>query len=395
MDSLKAEYLDEKSASRLFSRLFLFGITILLISLYFLVDNKKHFFFSYLTSFSFYLSVSLGSFFLVLIFYLTRAGWSVVIRRIPEVFMKNITTVAILFLPILFGLHELYHWTHAEEVAHDALLQAKEPYLNIPFFIIRCTFFFAIWIWLSRKFFNKSVQQDTSGDSKLTIALQNMSTYGILIYALTLTFSSIDWLMSLTPHWFSTIFGVYFFAGSVVAALAVTIITISMLQRKGYLIAIVTKEHFHDLGKLLYGFNVFWAYIAFSQYFLIWYANIPEETEFFIHHFTGSWKTVGIFLTIGHFAIPFVFFMSRHMKRNLKINVGFSIWLLIMHYVDLYWLIMPTYDHHGIHISIIDALIFSGLGCFYIAALIKILTKVSLFPVKDPRIEESMSFVNH
>ena len=394
METIKPEYLDSKIIKKLSSVLLLIGVSSFLISLYFLFDNQKHFFFSYLTSFAYFLSISLGSMFLILIFALTRAGWCAVIRRAPELMMKNIGIIALLFIPLLFGLHDLYHWTHHDAVATDVLLQLKQPYLNVPFFVIRAILFFGIWIWLANAFFKRSIKQDETGDKSLTLENQKMSTYGILLFALTLTFCSIDWFMSLTPHWFSTMFGVYFFAGSTVAALALTIILFAILKKNGLLKNIVSVEHFHDLGKLLYGFNVFWAYIAFCQYFLIWYANIPEETEFFIHHFTGTWKTVGIVLAVGHFAIPFVLFMSRHVKRNIKLNVFFSSWLLIMHFLDLYWLIMPTYDHHGIHASAVDFLIFIALGCFYFASILRLTDKKSLFPVQDPRLKESIKFTN-
>ena len=308
--------------------------------------------------------------------------------------MKNVGLMAILFIPLLFGIHELYHWSHPSEVAKDALLQAKSGYLNIPFFIFRAALFFGIWLWLSKVFYKKSTEQDISGNPDNTVKMQKYSTFGILLFALTVTFSGIDWVMSLTPHWYSTMIGVYFFAGAAVVSLSVMSLIAIMLRKAGYLREVLTVEHFHDLGKLLYGFNVFWAYIAFSQYFLIWYANIPEETVFYIQHFAGTWQYVAAFLVIGHFAIPFVMFMSRHAKRNLTFHAGMMCWLIFMHIVDLYWFIMPNVIPEGFHIGFEPFACFAAIGGLYIGVLFTRMSKVALYPLQDPRLEEASHVQN-
>lgn len=373
---------------------FIIGGISLLISLVLGMKDPHHVFSSYLTAFSFFTTISLGAMFFVLIQFVTRAGWSVVVRRVPEVLMSNITLMALFFIPLLFGMHELYHWTHESAVSTDLLLQGKAPYLNVPFFILRAVLFFGLWTWISKTFFKGSQEQDVSGDPSITLGLQRKSTFCIIIFGFTLTFAAVDWIMSLTPHWYSTIFGVYIFAGSLVVFFAVTSLLYMVLRHYGFLKNIVSLEHFQDLGKFLYGFNLFWAYIAFSQYFLIWYANIPEETVWFIDHFAGSWNSVAILLSVGHFAIPFVIFMSKHAKRNLKFHAGVALWLIFMQIVDLYWIIMPNVSKAGIHVTIADITCLLGIGGIYFAVFFKKLATINLIPVKDPRLAESLSFEN-
>ena len=216
----------------------------------------------------------------------------------------------------------------------------------------------------------------------------------MILFGLTITLAGIDFVMSLTPHWYSTIFGVYIFAGAVVVAHAVTSFIYIFLRKKNLLKELVTIEHFHDLGKLVYGFNVFWAYIAFCQYFLIWYANVPEETIFYAKHFVGSWNTVAIFLAIGHFAIPFVLFMSRWIKRNLFTHAAIVLWIVFMHFVDLYWIIIPNVVKKGFVFNLLDITLVFGLGAIYFGFFFRKLRSVNLAPLKDPRVKESLSFVN-
>ncbi len=368
-----------------------FGGLGLLLAFLLIQRHNHHFFYSYLTSYMYFLSLSLGGMFFVLMAYLTRAGWSVAIRRVPEALMKNIVVMLVLFIPIVLGLHELYHWTHHDEVAKDVILQSKSPYLNTLFFLIRAAFFFACWLFIGHFFYKWSIAQDRSKDKSITLHLQRYATIGTLIFALTLTFAAIDWMMSLTPHWYSTIYGVYFFAGSAVSSLCAISLVFLILRKGGFLRNVLTLGHFHDLGKLIYGFMIFWAYISFSQYFLIWYANIPEETVFYLARIQGSWNVMGIFLVIGHFALPLIFFISRHARRNLITHGITVIWLLAMHYVDLYWMIMPTVNPEGIHFSLLDVACFIGIGGIFLGALFSRLQKHSLIPIGDPRLNESLN----
>ncbi len=373
---------------------FLFGSVMLFLSLILYFTDKHHFFFSYLNSYVFFFTLTLGAMFLVLIQYVTSTGWSVVVRRVPEVLMNNIMVIIVLFIPILFGMHDLYHWTHIEEVLHDHILAIKQPYLNVPFFVIRFILYFALWRWISKTFFSSSINQDQTGQHSLTMDLERKSTYSLIFLSLTFTFASIDLIMSLTPHWYSTIFGIYIFAGAILVALCVTSLIYLILRKKGILDKIVTVEHFHDLGKLIYGFNIFWSYIAFCQFFLIWYANVPEETIFYAKHTFGSWNTVSIFLIVGHFAVPFILFMSRNVKRNLTLHAVMVSWIIFMHIVDIFWIIMPTATPDGISLQFVDITLFLGMAGVYFSLIFKSLRKVYLIPRKDPRLSESLNFTN-
>ncbi|MGM0577295.1 MAG: quinol:cytochrome C oxidoreductase [Myxococcota bacterium] len=354
-----------------------------------------HFYWSYLTNFMFWLSIALGGLWFTLVHHATRAGWSTVIRRLSENFMVTLPLFAVLFIPVLLGMEHLFHWMHPGD---DAMIQAKTPYLNTEFFLVRAAGYFAIWIALSLFFYKSSTRQDSDRDPKLTHRQRWMAPLGILLFALSTTFAAVDWLMSLDPHWFSTIFGVYYFAGSTVAIFSALILVSLMLQRAGLLREVITTEHYHDLGKFLFAFNVFWAYIAFSQYFLIWYANIPEETNWFIYRKEGSWLFVTALVALGHFVVPFFFLMSRHIKRKRKTLAAGAIWMLLMHWVDMYWLVQPVMTHHhgehGASFHLLDITTFLGIGGLVVAVFAWRLRAKALVPVGDPRLAESLAFEN-
>lgn len=360
--------------------------------------------FSYLQSTFFFLSISLGALFFVMVQQLTRAGWSVVLRRLSEFLSLGVIPLAVLVLPIvilaLMGNDTLYEWANPEKVTDDSLLQAKSPYLNTGFFALRYVIYFGSWIFLSRFFLNKSLAQDENGDPEITLLMERRSGPGILLYTFTLTFAAIDFIMSLDPYWFSTIFGVYYFAAGLVGFFSVLAITLVYLRNKGILREPVSTEHLHDVGKLLFAFNCFWAYIAISQYLLIWYANIPEETSFFLPRQEQGWGTVSLMLVIGHFAIPFVFFMSRSMKRNPKPLVFWGFFLLIMNWIDIFWLVMPNIAFDGTKSAIsfqmilINVCCTIGVGGIYTASILKLAAGKSVMPVRDPRLEESLKFHN-
>jgi hypothetical protein len=358
------------------------------------LDKGQAFFASYLVSFLFWLSLALGALIFVLIQYATRAGWSVVVRRLAEHAMGTMPLFALLFLPIALGVHQLFHWTHAEAVATDALLQHKSPYLNTGFFYGRAVLYLAIWAALAWWFRRKSLAQDESRDPVVTRRLQSLSAPAIVVYALTSTFAAIDWIMSLDPHWYSTIFGVYFFAGCFLGIHALLILLCLGLQKRKLLPGVVTFEHYHDLGKMLFAFVVFWAYIAFSQFMLIWYANIPEETVWYAHRLVPGWRGVTVALAVGHFALPFLVLLLRDIKRQ-RVGLGLAaLWLLAVHYLDLFWLVMPNFQHHGAHLGLFDLLTFVGIGGLFLAFLGRLMSQGALVPKGDPRLVESLSFEN-
>jgi len=277
------------------------------------VFNRPAAFESYLINYCFFLSLMLGGIFFTLIHHVTRAGWSTAVRRLAEALGAGAPLMAVLFLPLLLGLGLLYPWT---DPGDDHLLHWKAPYLNVPFFVVRMFLYFAAWIVISRFYFRSSLRQDASGDVELTRRMQRFGPVSLIAFALTLTFAAFDLLMSLDPLWYSTIFGVYYFGGSVGAFFAILIAALMFLQRRGLITESVNVEHYHDLGKFMFAFIVFWAYIAYSQYMLIWYGNIPEETLWYEHRMHGSWGMLSLFLLFGHFVGPFLFIMSPSPTRG-------------------------------------------------------------------------------
>lgn len=360
---------------------------------------SRRFFFSYLTGFAFCLTITLGAFFFVMVQHATKATWSIVVRRIAEIVMMSFPILAVLFIPILFGMHDLYHWTHTDlyEVGgdhYDAILAGKSAYLNSTFFIIRWVFYFAIWIFFSYKLYSLSLRQDLNPDVNYSPRLRKIAAWGLPFFVLTIAFSGIDLIMTLDPHWFSTMFGVYIFAGSFFAVNATICLIALIYQRSGYLSGIITKEHYHDLGKFMFAFTVFWAYIAFSQYMLIWYANLPEETIWFRHRMEGSWGTISLVLLLGHFIIPFLILVFRASKRLKPVLWVMVFWFLIMHFIDLYWLVMPVLDVHGFHPQLIDLTAWLGMAFMLFGLGIARAGRHSMVPHNDPRFKNSVAFEN-
>ena len=356
--------------------------------------NPKQFFFSWLVSFLFFLSLALGGLFFVLIQYASQGGWGIVVRRIGETVFTTIPVMAILFLPLLLGLHDLYSWSVPGAAEHDALLRWKAPYLNVPFFLVRAALYFVIWSFLALFYYRGSRGQDATGDHAVSARLRLVAGPSLIVLALTQTFASIDWIVSLTPHWYSTMFGVYFFAGSFVGFIALLSVLAVAMRGAGLLDTIISPEHLHDIGKFLFAFTAFWAYIAFSQFFLIWYANLPEETIWFKARLEGSWKMLSILLMVGHFGVPFLYLMGRDVKRRgATLAIG-GAWLLAMHFIDLYWQVMPTLHPEGIRPSILDVAAFITVGGVFVGAAAWLMRRQALVPVRDPRLAESLAFEN-
>ena len=356
------------------------------------LQDPKRFAFAYTTAFAWGFTLCMGAMFFVLLQHLTSAGWSVTVRRGAEQLMSVLPVFIGLFIPILLLKEQLYPWLGHE--AHAPAIVAKKGYLNFPFWAIRAGIYFTIITFMSTRLHTMSLEQDDSGDPKLTVAMNRFSAPGMLVFALTLTFAGIDWFMTLDPEWYSTMFGVYLFAGSVISIFAFLVLFYSRITAAKLLRGAVNNEHFHDVGKLMFAFTIFWAYIGFAQYFLIWYANIPEETLFFKHRQEHGWGTISIILVLGHFFFPFFLMLSRHTKRwNAPRSLG-AAWILLMHYVDMYWLIMPNVDHH------FDFLPLPDLGCWFfvigvvMAMMLKRFAESPLVPIRDPRLDRALHFEN-
>jgi hypothetical protein len=359
---------------------------------------------AYLTAFMFCLTIVLGSLFFVMIQHLVRAGWSVVVRRIAELYMVMVIPLGVLFLPVLatllFGNGTLYNWddpTYAEKnFLPLAIWTEKLRWLNQGWFTVRAIFYFAIWSALAIWYFRQSVEQDETGEKAVSDRMQYWSGPAIMAFCGATSFAAFDWVMSLAPMWFSTMFGVYVFAGSVLAAHCTICITSFTLQRLGALRDEVTVEHYHDLGKFIFGFVFFWSYIAFSQYMLIWYGNIPEETHWIFERQLGAWGWIGIVLILFHWALPFLGTMSRHVRRNAPLITFWAVYLLIMNYVELYWVIMPEAGSSmGGILGVISSLFcVVGMTAVMIGLVLRVADQTKIAAVRDPRLQESLAFEN-
>jgi hypothetical protein len=366
----------------------------LVLALVLRAGDTKQFAFSWLVAFLFFLSLALGALFFVLIHFATQAGWGIVVRRLAENTMGTLPLFALLFVPVTLGMGELFPWVHGIAHGHDHVLAGKAPYLNTPFFVGRAVAYFACWSAIAMFYVRRSRAQDATGNLAISVTLRRFSGPAIIVLALTQTFAAVDWVMSLDPLWYSTIFGVYWFAGSFVSFFGLLTLMVLALRRAGLMADVVGIEHFHDLGKLLFAFSVFWAYIGFSQYFLIWYGNLPEETIFFRHRMHGSWQAVSLLLAAGHFVIPFFFFMPRTVKRKPGLLAVGASWVLLMHGVDLYWLVMPSLHPAGVGFGALDVAAFVAVGGIFFAVLTWLMLGSPLVPVRDPRLPESLSFEN-
>ena len=385
--------------------------------------TPAHFWRAYMVAFLFGLTMCLGGLFFVLIQHLTRAGWSVAVRRPAEALASNLRWYWVLFVPfaVLWFMGKgnlLWVWADMESLkaineAEYHIVHAKEAFLNPQFFWIRAAVYFAVWALLAWFFVGNSRAQDSTGDVHLTERMQKWSGPAVILFGLTTTFAAFDWIMSISPAWFSTMFGVYFFCGCATAGFAVMILLTVRLQSMGVMKGLVTAEHYQDMGKLLFAFGmVFWAYIAFSQYMLIWYANVPEETGWFLARQVGAWAPLSFALLFGHFVLPFVGLISKWPKRFPMILAAGAVWMLFFHFVDLYWLVVPeiphdlasmttyrefsekyadTQTHFGNPVNFLLAI---GAFAAVVAGSITALSRAALVPTKDPRLNESLKFEN-
>ncbi|MGA7720700.1 MAG: quinol:cytochrome C oxidoreductase [Ignavibacteriaceae bacterium] len=350
--------------------------------------------FSYLTAFVFLISIGLGSLFLVSLEYAAGAVWSVPFRRISEFYASSIPYFILIVIPLFFSMHNLFTWMNPEVVAQDKVLQGRMVYLNVPFFVVRDSVIFLIWWLFYALLIKNSRKQDESSDQMLTTRNIKLSLAFIPVFAFTISIISFDWMMSMTPKWFSTIFGVYLFAGSTWVALAVLTLSAVLLTENGYLSQKVRRDHYYSLGTLLFAFTVFWAYIAFAQYMLQWYGNLPEEIIYFIHRWTGGWKYVSLALVIAHFIVPFLILLPRSSKTNPKILIFVSIWIIAAQYLDSYWLVMPDMVNNGFTYSInwMDMAFPIAVVGLVIVLFNSMAKRHNLIPLGDPKLQRSFDF---
>lgn len=362
-------------------------------------ENHTQFWYSYLTAYMFWLSAGLGALFFVLLHHGTRSGWSSILLRVSENWMLTLPLMVLLGFPIVFGGLEALYTPWVLPAPHDIMVAKKEAWLNPTSFLIAFLICGAIWIGLTFIFYRGSRKQDVSNDPAIARRMRWWAPLGFVTFALTLTVAAINFMMSLDPHWYSTIFGVYYYGGVFMFFLALLALSMLGIQRAGLLKEHITAEHYQDVGKLAFAFVVFWSYIAFSQFMLIWYANIPEETLWFAHRAEGGWEWVSLVLAIVHFVVPFFFLMSKHIKRrNLTLAIG-AVLLIVAHYVDMFWVIQPPmtqhvtgHSHFGVALSDLLALI--GIGGLVCAVFFWRLGAAPVVVLNEPRMDESIAFEN-
>ncbi|HRC86862.1 MAG TPA: hypothetical protein PK413_14735, partial [Thermoanaerobaculia bacterium] len=351
------------------------------------LTDREHFFTSYLLGYSFWLSLALGCLGLLMLHHMSRGTWGLPARRIWEAGARTLLPLAILFLPVLFGMSELYSWTRPE-VAAEEMVAAKKFYLSVPFFLGRYVFFFLVWIFLAERLSRLSAEQD--GGGQVARKMQVVAAPGLLIYALTVTFASFDWLMSLEPKWFSTIYGLWLIVGSALAAMAFTIIMARSLAQEAPMDGAFGARHFHDYGKLTFAFTILWTYITFSQFLIIWSANLPVEIPFYLTRSHNGWQYISAFLIFCQFVIPFVLLLSRDRKRHAGRLVKVAWLALLMRFVDLAWQICPNFRPSSIAPNWMDFAALVGVGGIWLGLFARNLGSRPLLPVNAPNLAESL-----
>lgn len=426
------EKFEPAKGAKLISALGLIGAIGLAASLFFFFAKTDTFAYSWLFAMFFGFTFVAGGCFWILLHSVSNSSWGVAVRRVWEKLANMVPVMFVLAIPLLFPAVQkpLYEWmNHHRDAAHHAhaapadhpvttkealhhmaqdnphlhILVTKFGYMNLDTafsWYTRFFFYFLVLWFIARTLFNRSIKQDADGDIKHTIKARQFSSIILLFYALTVTFAAYDWLVGLDYSWFSTMWGVYIFAGCAWASMALSILVVLWMRSLGYMQKVVTDEHFHLMGKLLFAFTVFWAYIAFSQYFLIWYANVTEETRFYLTRNTEGWRWVSIFILVGHFVGPFLLLLSQQRKKKPAYIAGVCLWVIFMHLVDMYWNVIPERGPSlGIGVTVPGAWVqdiaalCAVVGCMGFVYL-RSFAKHSLYPWRDPRLIESINVVN-
>jgi hypothetical protein len=347
--------------------------------------DPAEFFHAYLTAYLFWIGIALGCLALLMLHHLVSGRWGFVIQRLLESAASTLPLLALLFVPLLFGLRELFLWARPEMVAAQEILRHRQPYLNAPFFVARLILYFAVWILLASRLSQWSLEQDRTAAADLTRRLRRLSGPGLILYGMTVTFAAFDWAMTLGPQWHSTIFGAVFMVGQGLAALCFMVVVTSHLRDRGPLAGVMSPQQFHDLGNLMLAFVMLWAYMAFSQYLIIWSGNLPDEIPWYVSRMAGGWMWVAMFLIAFHFAVPFLLLLSRGTKRRAEILLGVAVGLLVMRMVDLFYIVVPAFHPTGFALHWLDVLAPIGIGGIWLWAFLGRLRGKSLLPLHDPR----------
>ena len=362
--------------------------------------------FAYLAAFVYWVGIAAAAMIFLMANEAANSKWYIVVRRLLETIPAAFTVLAVLFIPIALGMGRIFPWVdpmaamhapiqpwaHGEGPLAIHLWEHRHPWMNVPFFLVRAVVYFAIWMGVAMLLRGWSLAQDRTGAPELKLKMRRLAAGGLPFVALALTFAAFDWQMSLSAFLFSTIFGVYWFAGSLVAAIAVWILAAAAASREEPLKSAINANHIHSMGKYLFAFTAFWAYIAFSQYLLIWIANLPEEVPWYLVRTDTGWKGVGIFLALFQFLLPFIILMPRERKRSWRPLVIMAFWILAVHYVDIYWVVMPTLSPGGPSPSWMDLAAFLGVGGISVAWVVSRLRGHPILPARDPYLADSLHY---
>ena len=356
----------------------------------FFISGPFQFYRSYLWPYVLLVGVSLGSLAWLMLQYLTGGAWGVVIRRPCEAAARTLPLLALMLLPIVIGIPNLYAWSHPDKVAADEVLRHKHVSLNTPFFLIRAAAYFAGWLFLMWFFNRWSEREDREGPVEAHRKMSALAGPGLVFWAFSITFMAIDWVLSLDPHWFSTIFGMLFMAGQALTGMSFLIALMVLLSHRRPMSEVLTPRHLHDLGKLLLMMVMVWAYFSFSQFLIIWAGNLPDEIPWYMERLNGGWQYVGLGLVIGHFAMPFALLLSRDLKRNFKLLASLAVFILFMRAVDVYWLVAPDFAKGAFTVSWMDFAAPIGLGGIWLWYFLVQLEKRPLMPLNDPQLEGAL-----
>jgi hypothetical protein len=373
-------------------RAFVGGAAGLLASLVGALVSPTQFFRSYLFAFLFWNGVALGCLSLLMIQHLTGGRWGLAIRRLLEAGTRTLPLLVLLFLPVAFGLKRIYPWADLEQADHHLreAVALKHLYLNVPFFLGRAVFYFAVWLVLALLLNRWSLESDAGMDLRHARRLRSISGGGLLLMGLTITFMSIDWAMSLDPRWFSTIYGMLFMIGQALSALALCVVVISYIGTERPVSAVASHDTVHDLGKLMFAFVMVWAYISFSQFLIIWSGNLPEEITWYLRRLQGGWRFVGLFLVLFHFALPFLLLLSRGLKRRPKMLGLVALWVLAVRVLDVFWIVRPEFPPQGLDLHWLDVTLPIGIGGVWLGAFAWQLKTRPLLPLGEPEVREML-----
>ena len=347
------------------------------------VLQPEKFFSAYLLGYMAWLGLSLGSMAFLMLGHLTGGDWGQAVRRIFEAATRTVPLMILLFVPVILGMHHLYTWMRPEDIARDKHLQdITRTYLTPGGFILRAAIYFSIWLILATLLSRWSAEQDIPPERDTSSRFRALSGPGLVLYGFTLAFASIDWIMSLNPHWISTIYGLIFLAGQCLSSICFVVVVSAILHRYKPMSEYLKPNHIHDYGNLMLTLVMLWAYFAFSQWLIIWAGNLPEEISWFTRRLHGGWQYVGLLLALFHFVVPFLFLLARGFKRRLQDLVWLAVFLMLMRFVDLFWYIEPTF-HLQFYVSWQDVVVPGAIGGFWLAWFCRNLRGRPLLPLFD------------